>query len=39
MERIEEVNPVLHAVIEVNPDAIRDAADLDLERVTGRTRR
>ncbi|MDQ1023420.1 amidase [Streptomyces umbrinus] len=32
MERIERVDPLLHAVIEVNPDALREARRLDSER-------
>ncbi|KAF2202801.1 amidase [Delitschia confertaspora ATCC 74209] len=33
--RIHEVNPVLHAVIEINPDAVAIAKDLDDERANG----
>ncbi|KAG1767554.1 amidase [Suillus occidentalis] len=33
--RINEVNPILHAVIETNPDAIPIAASLDAERAHG----
>ncbi|RRR74002.1 amidase [Streptomyces sp. RP5T] len=29
LERIERIDPLLHAVIEVNPDALREAARLD----------
>ncbi|KAG1841228.1 glutamyl-tRNA amidotransferase subunit A [Suillus subalutaceus] len=36
--RINEVNPVLHAVIETNPDALAIAASLDAERADGSTR-
>jgi amidase len=36
--RINEVNPVLHAVIEINPDALTIAASLDAERADGSTR-
>lgn len=36
--RIDEVNPVLHAVIETNPDALAIAASLDAERADGSTR-
>ncbi|KAG2140038.1 glutamyl-tRNA amidotransferase subunit A [Suillus cothurnatus] len=36
--RINEVNPVLHAVIEINPDALAIAASLDAERADGSTR-
>jgi hypothetical protein len=33
--RIHEVNPLLHAVIETNPDALAIAASLDAERAGG----
>ncbi|KAG1719927.1 glutamyl-tRNA amidotransferase subunit A [Suillus lakei] len=36
--RIDEVNPVLHAVIEINPDALSIAASLDAERARGSSR-
>ncbi|KAG2136071.1 amidase signature domain-containing protein [Suillus bovinus] len=36
--RIDEVNPVLHAVIETNPDALSIAASLDAERAAGSSR-
>ncbi|KZT58592.1 amidase [Calocera cornea HHB12733] len=36
--RIDEINPVLHAVIETNPDAIEIAAGLDAERANGTVR-
>jgi amidase len=36
--RIEEVNPVLRAVTEINPDAISIAAILDAERANGTIR-
>ncbi|KAG2339994.1 amidase [Suillus weaverae] len=36
--RIHEVNPVLHAVIETNPDALAIAASLDAERAGGSCR-
>ncbi|KAJ2895610.1 putative glutamyl-trna amidotransferase subunit a protein, partial [Zalerion maritima] len=36
--RIEEVNPVLHAVTEVNPLALKVAAELDEERACGEVR-
>ena len=36
--RIEEVNPVLHAVTEINPDALSIAAALDAERASGKIR-
>jgi amidase len=29
LERIERIDPLLHAVIEVNPDALREARRLD----------
>ncbi|MFC8669736.1 amidase [Streptomyces sp. NPDC057199] len=32
LERIERVDPLLHAVIEVNPDALREARRLDAEK-------
>ena len=35
LARIAEVNPVLHAVNEVNPDALAIAADLDAKRAAG----
>lgn len=38
MERIEEVNPTLRAVGELNPDALHIARTLDLERSMGRVR-
>ncbi|MET9499431.1 amidase family protein [Streptomyces sp. NPDC006552] len=31
LDRIERVDPLLHAVIEVNPDALREARRLDAE--------
>ncbi|KAF8861844.1 amidase-domain-containing protein [Acephala macrosclerotiorum] len=36
--RIEESNPVLHAVTEINPDALAIAAMLDAERANAITR-
>ncbi|KUJ09306.1 amidase [Mollisia scopiformis] len=36
--RIEEANPVLHAVTEINPDALLIAATLDAERANGTIR-
>jgi len=33
--RIEEVNPLLNAVTEINPDALSIAAMLDAERANG----
>ncbi|KAL8905853.1 MAG: hypothetical protein Q9207_002373 [Kuettlingeria erythrocarpa] len=38
IERIEEVNPVLRAVGELNPDALDIARALDVERSIGRVR-
>ncbi|KAL8968447.1 MAG: hypothetical protein Q9197_004878 [Variospora fuerteventurae] len=38
MERIEEVNPTLRAVGELNPDALHIARALDVERSMGRVR-
>ena len=37
-QRIFEVNDYLHAVSEINPDALRIAARRDVERATGHTR-
>lgn len=37
LARIAEVNPILHAVNEVNPDALAIAADLDAQRAAGTT--
>lgn len=39
MARIREVNPTLHVVLEINPDAWDIAAELDRERKAGRLRR
>ena len=36
--QIARLNPQLHAVIEVNPDALRDAARADAERASGHRR-
>ncbi|KZP01899.1 amidase [Calocera viscosa TUFC12733] len=36
--RIAETNPLLHAVIETNPDAVSIAASLDAERANGTVR-
>jgi amidase len=36
LDRIARLNPLLHAVIEVNPDALAQAARADAERATGR---
>ncbi|URN92994.1 MAG: amidase family protein [Candidatus Pristimantibacillus lignocellulolyticus] len=38
LERIERFNPILKAVLEVNPDAIAVAESLDEERQQGRSR-
>ncbi|CAO1599149.1 hypothetical protein XANCAGTX0491_002891 [Xanthoria calcicola] len=38
IERIHEVNPSLRAVSEINPDALKIARALDLERSMGRVR-
>jgi amidase len=38
LRRIERLNPLLGAVIEINPDAVAIADDLDRERRTGHTR-
>ena len=38
LERIAQHNPALHAVIEVNPDALAIAAQLDVERKAGGVR-
>ena len=38
IRRIREVNPLLNAVGEVNPDAFLIAQDLDNERAAGRVR-
>ncbi len=38
LERIELLNPLLNAVIEVNPDALAIARQLDAERKEGRVR-
>ena len=38
LERIERLNPTLHAVIETNPDAVKIARRLDRERRDGRVR-
>ncbi|EEC76849.1 hypothetical protein OsI_15011 [Oryza sativa Indica Group] len=36
LHQITRLNPLLHAVIEVNPDALAQAARADAERATGR---
>ena len=38
IQRIREVNPLLNAVGEINPDAFLIAQDLDNERAAGRVR-
>lgn len=38
MQRIADLNPVYHAVINVNPDAVEIAVALDLERKEGKIR-
>src|SRR5207342_2152749 len=38
LDRIERVNPVVHAVIETNPAALEIAARRDAERRAGRVR-
>ncbi|KAJ8132822.1 hypothetical protein O1611_g803 [Lasiodiplodia mahajangana] len=38
LKRIELINPRVKAVIETNPDALKIAAELDIERETGRVR-
>ena len=38
IQRISEVNPLLHAVSELNPDAFLIAHNLDNERAAGRVR-
>ena len=38
LDRIERLNPQLRAVIEVNPDALHIAAELDAERANGQVR-
>src|SRR5690349_1988211 len=38
LDRIQALNPVLHSVIETNPDAVSIAEDLDRERRRGRVR-
>lgn len=38
IQRISEVNPLLHAVSEINPDAFLIAQHLDNERAAGRVR-
>ena len=38
IERIREVNGILHAVGEINPDALAIARSLDAERAAGSVR-
>src|SRR5437763_8984367 len=38
VERIQSLNPLLHSVIETNPDAVQIAAGLDNERSNGHVR-
>jgi len=38
LDRIEEVDPILKSVIELNPDALEIAKNLDEERKTGKVR-
>lgn len=38
LQRIDGLNPLLHAVIETNPNAVSNAAQLDNERLAGRLR-
>lgn len=38
LERIAKINPLIHAVIETNPDALGIAAELDRERQQGKLR-
>src|SRR5438045_5373383 len=38
LERIQSLNPLLHSVIETNPDAVQIAAGLDNERSNGHVR-
>jgi len=38
LARISEMDDVFHAVVEVNPDALTIAAELDLERAAGSIR-
>ena len=38
LRRIERLDPVLHSVIETNPDALEIAARRDAERLAGRSR-
>ena len=38
IQRTEEVNGILHAVSEINPDALTLARELDAERAAGSVR-
>ncbi|HXG85838.1 MAG TPA: amidase family protein, partial [Pyrinomonadaceae bacterium] len=38
LERIKEIDPKLHSVIEINPDAIKIAEQMDKERKRGKVR-
>lgn len=38
LERIREIDPKLHSVIEINPDALKIAEEMDAERKKGRLR-
>ena len=38
LQRIAQLNPLLHAVIETNPNAVSEAAQLDNDRRAGRVR-
>lgn len=38
LERIARLNPLLHAILETDPDALRTAARLDAERRAGKVR-
>lgn len=38
LERLDRMNPVMRAVIEVNPDVLKEAKAMDMERSTGNIR-
>lgn len=38
LERLDRMNPVMRAVIEINPDALKEAEAMDLERSNGKNR-
>ncbi len=38
LERIKEIDPKIHSIIEINPDALRIAEEADKERKKGRAR-